>query len=125
MRTRFKSFSTVARGSVVLLLAGLLLVAPLPQTSTASANSNANNLSHQDSPIPEQLVPNKPVERKLRGGEAHVYEINLPARHFLRLGLEQLGIDVALTLFDGHGSKLIEVNQRHGERGSEKASLVG
>jgi CHAT domain-containing protein len=35
-----------------------------------------------------------------------------------------LGIDVALTLSDQHGSKLIEVDHRHGERGSEKASFV-
>ena len=71
------------------------------------------------------MLPNKPRERKLSGGETHLYEVNLPAKHFLRLTLDQRGIDVALTLFDPHGSRIIQINNRRGERGPEKALLIG
>jgi CHAT domain-containing protein len=102
---------------------GLLLIAAFTR-SIASCSSSLTDLSHQDSQSLAQLFPDKPQERKLAGGEVHLYEITLPAQHFLRLTLDQLGIDVALTFFDQRGRKIIEADHRHGERGQEKVSLI-
>ena len=125
MRRRSKSFSVIVRGGAGLLFGALLVIGPFREASSASFISNLSELSQQESQaVTETLAPNKPLERKLRGGEGHLYEITLPAKHFLRLTLDQLGIDVALTLFDQQGGKIIQSDQRHGERGQEGVSLM-
>ena len=43
------------------------------------------------------IEPGKPVERELRGGEKHTYEIHVDAGQFLHAVVEQLGIDVKWT----------------------------
>ncbi len=120
----FKLLSVITLGLAGLLISGALLSGPLPE-SFAAPGPVAHNSSYQESQaLAERLVANKPVERKLGGGETHLYEVSLPAQHLLRLTLDQLGIDVGLTIYDQQGEKLIQANQRHGERGQEKLSLI-
>jgi CHAT domain-containing protein len=123
MRRRSKSFSVIIRGGVNLLIVGLLLIVAFTK-SIASSGANLPNLSQQESQSPERLFPDKPLQRKLAGGEAHLYEIKLTSEQFLRLVVDQRGIDVALTLFEPNGKKIVVVNNRQGERGLETASLV-
>jgi hypothetical protein len=42
------------------------------------------------------LGPGETVERELTGGQAHVYEFMLAADNYMRLVVEQRGIDVAV-----------------------------
>jgi hypothetical protein len=102
----------------------LLLIAPLSEGFSAARPPVNNSLRQQSQIRAELLVPNTPVERKLAGGETHAYEVNLSADQFLGLVVEQRGVDVGLTLFDPEGARVREMDQRHGERGSERTVLI-
>jgi len=50
------------------------------------------------------------VERGIKGGEAHSFQVHLVAGQFLRVVVEQKAIDVALMLSDPDGKQVVEVN---------------
>jgi CHAT domain-containing protein/predicted negative regulator of RcsB-dependent stress response len=60
-----------------------------------------------DSP---QLEPGKTVERKTVGGESHTYRIKLTAGQYLRVAVEQNGIDVSLTLTAPDDQQVVTLN---------------
>src|SRR5262249_51165154 len=62
----------------------------------------------QSEPEIRLLVPGKPVERQIAGGESHIYRVKLTAGQFVRLIVEQKGIDVAVQLMTPEGKPLIE-----------------
>ena len=70
------------------------------------------------------LGPGRSVERELIGGQAHVYELMLAADHYIRLVVEQRGIDVVVRLFAPNGEKLIEVDSPNGTQGPEALSFI-
>jgi tetratricopeptide (TPR) repeat protein len=123
---QFKSIVPFVRNWIGLLLTGLLMLMPAGGLAHSGSRSPLDTNRVVQSPRREvqPLDPGKPLERKLAGGEAHLYEIKLTSEQFLRLVVDQRGIDVALTLFEPNGKKIVEVNNRHGERGLETASLV-
>jgi CHAT domain-containing protein/Flp pilus assembly protein TadD len=57
-----------------------------------------------------ELKPGQVIERELAGGEAHTYRITLAAGQYLKVMVEQKGIDVVVRLFGNDGQKLAEVN---------------
>src|SRR5262249_14086245 len=63
-------------------------------------------------------------ERELAGGEVHVYRFRLAARQFVRLTVDQRGIDVAVRLLDTAGREISTVDGAPGERGQEQLELV-
>lgn len=60
----------------------------------------------------------------LAGGESPVYLINAPAGHYLRVVVEQQGIDVEVTLLAANGDLIVKVDNANGTRGGEAVSLV-
>ena len=66
----------------------------------------------------------KPVERELAGGGSHQYQIGLIAGRFLRLIVEQRGIDVVVTLVSPDGKQLLEVDSPNGAEGPESLGWV-
>jgi tetratricopeptide (TPR) repeat protein len=56
---------------------------------------------------------NKPVERELGQGESHSYQIALESGQYLRVLIDQRGIDVGVTLHGPDGQKLAELHCRH------------
>ncbi|MBA3355055.1 MAG: hypothetical protein H0U18_03780 [Pyrinomonadaceae bacterium] len=56
------------------------------------------------------LVPGRPAERDIAGGESHTYQLALTAGQFVRFRLEQRAIDVALTLTAPNSKQLLEMN---------------
>lgn len=124
---RFKSLSLVVRGGLGLLLVCPWLIAqsggesqPAPDSSFDVKSAFIQNSGGSAEP----LEPGKPVERKLAGGEFHLYEIKMSSEHFLRVDVEQRGIDVALTLFGPDGKMISGIDNIRGERGSEAAFLI-
>src|SRR6185369_11279706 len=87
------------------------------QTSIASSNQTAQN----DVPI---LEPGTPISRELSGGAVHSYQIVLAARQFLRVAVDQRGIDLIVTLSDPNGKRIAGVDSRVGLYGTENASLI-
>lgn len=70
------------------------------------------------------LILGKTIKDKLKGGEAHSYNIALTAGQYLHLVVEQKGIDVAVTVFGSDGKKLVEVDTPNGTRGPEPVSFI-
>jgi CHAT domain-containing protein/Tfp pilus assembly protein PilF len=60
------------------------------------------------------------VERELKGGEAHVFEIVATANQFVHVVVDQRGIDVVVALFGPDGAKLLEVDRPNGSNGPEE-----
>jgi CHAT domain-containing protein/Tfp pilus assembly protein PilF len=56
------------------------------------------------------LVPGQPVEREIAGGESHTYQISLSAGQFMRVVVEQKGIDLTLVLAPPDGKQVIAVS---------------
>jgi CHAT domain-containing protein/predicted negative regulator of RcsB-dependent stress response len=75
----------------------------------------------KDAPM---LELGKPIERELIGGQSHQYLIGLAQNQFLRLIVEQKGIDVAVLLFDPEGKKIEEVDRPNGSEGPEPVSVI-
>src|SRR5438046_264805 len=82
-------------------------------TSTAASQQNA--------PTPQL---GKAVEKTLAGGETHNYNVTAQAGQFLRVIVEQRGIDIKLTVFAPDGKQLLEVDGPNGEQGPEAASVI-
>jgi len=65
------------------------------------------------------LEPGKPVERELKKGETHVYQIVLTVGQFLDAAVNQRGVDVVVRVFAPDGGKLTEVDSPNGDQGDE------
>ncbi len=70
------------------------------------------------------LEPNRKIERELKGGEAHVYEITLAANQFLRLTVEQKSIDIHLSLRAPDGAIIEESDGTAAAEGVESISAI-
>ena len=60
-----------------------------------------------------ELEPGRPVEREIAGGESHTYQLTLQAGQFVRVVVEQKGIDLMIALAapqGGAGEPVAEVN---------------
>jgi WD40 repeat protein/uncharacterized caspase-like protein len=77
----------------------------------------------QDTSNAEDLPPDKFVERTLRGGEAHSYRISLEAGQFLRVLVEQRGINVVMVLYAPDGTPLAGRNRPNGLEGEESLAV--
>ncbi len=64
------------------------------------------------------------IEKELAGGEHHVYRLGLPAGRYLRVVVQQLGIDVVLTISQLNGVELTKTDRPNGSRGRETASVI-
>ena len=71
-----------------------------------------------------ELRVGEPVEVELKGGEAHAYRVTVTLGQYLRVVVEQKGIDVVVSLFGPDGKKLTEVDSPNGTQGPEPVSLI-
>src|SRR5690348_11998187 len=66
-----------------------------------------------------RLEAGRSVEREMRPSETHPYAIDLENGQYVRVIIDQYGIDVALELFSEDGAKLLEVDSPNGRQGRE------
>lgn len=71
--------------------------------------ASSGNQQSQSSEV-RLLEPALPVEREIKGGESHRYQIALASNQFLRVRVEQKGINLALSLLSPDGNKLAEAD---------------
>lgn len=64
------------------------------------------------------------MDRELKGGQSHAYRITVTADQFLHVVVEQLGINVVVTVLDPVGRKLTEVDRAKGKQGSESLTFI-
>jgi tetratricopeptide (TPR) repeat protein len=78
----------------------------------------------QQKRVEGRLEVGKPVEKTLGGGETHSYEIAADAGQFLHAVVEQLGIDVVLTLYGPDGKPIASMDSPIGSYGVEQISTI-
>src|SRR5262245_48427619 len=83
----------------------------------------ANTQKAESADGPELKLQEK-IERELKGGEAHSYRITLVTGQYMRVVVEQKGINVVVTLFAPNGQKLSEVDSPNGNQGPEPVSWI-
>ena len=66
----------------------------------------------------------KPIEQELKGGEVHVYTIQLKVGQLIELVVDQRGIDVVARLMAPDGKQLAEVDSPTGPKGTEEVSIL-
>jgi CHAT domain-containing protein/Tfp pilus assembly protein PilF len=71
-----------------------------------------------------ELKQGLPIERDMKGGETHGYEIALTAGQYLKVVVEQKGIDVVVGLFAPDGQKLMEMDSPNGMQGPEAVDAI-
>ncbi|MBA3765428.1 MAG: tetratricopeptide repeat protein, partial [Acidobacteria bacterium] len=123
MRPRTHGHSTLLRliqQSGYRMLAIIVAVAFLPWAQMEAVSSRAAGRpgptirkrasAVQASQEITALLPGKPVEREIAGGQEHAYRIALQAGQFVRFVVEQKGIDVAVALAAPDGKQVSAVN---------------
>jgi CHAT domain-containing protein len=72
----------------------------------------------------EQLEPGKPIERELAGGQSHSYRVTLDAGQYLRLLVDQRGIDVVVQLLGPDGKLVMRTDSDSRSHGEETVEQV-
>jgi CHAT domain-containing protein/tetratricopeptide (TPR) repeat protein len=70
------------------------------------------------------LKPGKRLERTLAGGEKHIYAIRAKRGQFIHAIVDQLGIDVALTLYAPDDKPIGSMDSPNGAFGLEQISTI-
>ncbi len=70
------------------------------------------------------LERGKPLERELKGGESHAYRVTLDSGQFVRVEVDQRGIDVVIRFSGPDGKKLTEVDFSPSTRGTDPACWI-
>jgi CHAT domain-containing protein/Tfp pilus assembly protein PilF len=78
----------------------------------------------QSTPEVTTLKLGAPVERELEGGQSHSFRISLAAGQYVRVLIEQRGIDVTLRVLGPDGKPLANYDDEKRPFGQEDAELV-
>src|SRR5436309_11518283 len=65
------------------------------------------------------------LERELKGGEIHVYPVDLQAGQFLRVRVQEDGIDLAVRLLDPQGAEVTGFDGLMAGHSDEDLAAVG
>lgn len=102
----------------------VLVVIYMMMTGGSSASAELHTTSISTTQTDQFLEPGAQIEKAISGGETHSYRVTLAAEHFLRVAVEQQGIEVTTSLrvaVDGKpDEKLIEVDSA----GTERVSAI-
>lgn len=71
-----------------------------------------------------ELLPAQLLEREIAGGEVHRYVFELQKDEFLKVQVEQKGIDVLLLLNHAKGDEMGRMDSPNGNKGFEVLSFV-
>jgi CHAT domain-containing protein/tetratricopeptide (TPR) repeat protein len=99
---------------------GLFLISFSPLTLLASTLPKKTLTIQSEEKSEKNLLFGEVVEQSISGGETHYYRVSLEAGQYLRLGLEQRGVDVVTTLIGRDGVPVIEVDSA----GKETLSVI-
>lgn len=77
------------------------------------------------SPAPAQALRDAlTLEREIRAGESHTYPVVLETGQFLRVVVDQNGVDVVVRLVDPEGNPVLDVDSPNGKEGDEDFAAV-
>ncbi|MBI4752049.1 MAG: PPC domain-containing protein, partial [Acidobacteria bacterium] len=78
-----------------------------------------NPASNQATAEPTLLSATDIIERELQAEQKHSFTVQLEANQFVRIEVEQQGIDVIVRLFDPAGKQVQEMDSPNGTKGPE------
>ncbi len=70
------------------------------------------------------LEPGQSIERQLKGGETHAFQVSLQTGQFLSISVEQRGIDIELKFYNPNRQLVTETDALNGTQGPEVASII-
>lgn len=105
LRKRRVEFGRLTIGLSLLIFLSILGLHVMFDTAASASNLQLTTASFSQSAT--LLAPGEAVERELSGDAVHQYRFSLPAGHFLRLTIEQKGVDVIAVLFLANGEKVM------------------
>src|SRR5215475_9211793 len=122
--TPFRFGPKAAHHSLALLLCLFLLVESVARASALSPRLFAQggagpNPIVQGEKDARPLEPGKPIERELAGGQSHAYQITLSAGQFMKVIVEQRGIDVVVGLLGPDARQIMEFDSAIRSQGQE------
>jgi hypothetical protein len=100
---------------------GRALGGPAQQPAQAPRGAGAKADDEKEARL---LEPGKAIKRELSGANSHTYQIRLGAGQFLKVVVEQQGIDVVVQLSGPSGEQIAEFDGEGRGQGQELASLV-
>jgi tetratricopeptide (TPR) repeat protein len=106
-----------------LLLSGALFAQLLSPIILAHQQTNTPSSTTQIPPI-QGLEVNRPIEREMRGGELHTYQITLAAKQYIRIIVEQKGVDVIVKMLAPDEKVFIESNRDKTTQSGEMILLI-
>lgn len=90
----------------------------------ALSSTGSQSALHAQPPVPTGLVLNRILEREIHGGEIHVYQIAAEAGQFAHVELQQLGVDVRLSIAGPNGEELLASDLPNGANGPESLAII-
>jgi len=130
------SMNRIHAGRALALAAGLFLVFWVQFAHFSSAQARVRRFSIAD-PLPqkqstrghstqeiEALKLGKPVESELSGGQFQSYHLTLTQGQYVKLTVQQRGVDVVARLLAPNGQLIADVDSDRTAQGSERVELV-
>ncbi|HKX26074.1 MAG TPA: CHAT domain-containing tetratricopeptide repeat protein [Blastocatellia bacterium] len=109
--------SWLVYGGIILFSSAWLVQMPASRPALA-AGQEAKPAAEAPRPAPS-IELNTPLEGELAGGQSQVYQLALAAGQYVKLVIDQRGIDVALKLSGTDGKQLAEFNADSRPQGQE------
>ena len=114
--TQGKNFSRIRLALTMFMAISLSLSCWISAKSRQISSTNNPSLQ-QISPVPIGL--GQQIRRELKGGASHSYQIQIESGQFLSVIVNQLGVDVVVTLFGPSGETLWKVDGPNASYGPE------
>jgi CHAT domain-containing protein len=117
--------------ALLMLSGSALIVAPAwgrgaipgsPRHSAQDATRRPDD--HGDEKEIRPLNPGPPVKRELTDGQRHIYRIKLSVNEFLKVIVEQQGVDIVARISGPDGGQILEFDSEIRPQGQEQISLV-
>lgn len=110
----------------VLSVIGFVVSLSLISLAQSQPNSQTANTADTTGKPPDAipLATGKIIERKLSGGQTHMYQIALTEGQYLEVTVEQRGIDVAVRLLGPDGKLITEFDSELRKQGQETVVQV-
>ena len=97
---------------------------PTPQSTQTSHNVGNKTDDEDDEKDVRLLEPGQTIKRELAGNDIHTYQIRLSAGQFLKVIVEQQGIDIVAQLSGPDGEQIAEFDREGRSRGREEVLHV-
>src|SRR5262245_57901176 len=130
LRRSFRRVGGVGVGLSIALLIGSSLI----RTVGAAQIKYLHTLSFQQDKVgagvapggaeTRALDPGRSIEREISSGQTHAYRIKLDTGKYLRVHVEQQGIDVTVALLAPEGKVVAESKSDNGNFGPEAVSMI-